>query len=379
MLILLITELYIIGASVLLLTLVKLIKAYRNQRYQPTEAPIDDKDLPTISVCIPARNETNVMAECIETVLASDYPKLEIIVLDDNSTDNTSHLIRAFAHSGVRFIEGKLPPDGWLGKNYALKRLLDESSGRYILFMDVDTRISKETIGLLVEQMKQRQLSMLSVIPQRNDVYRPGVWFGSLRYFWEIILSTRSLPGTSSAIWLVEQRALGQDLDGFSRWKDEVQPELHIASEFAKTDEYRLIISTPKLGVTQQKKWSSQVESSRRLLLPRFGNSILSSLVAASLILSVIFPQAVAVLALIEGSWWLFAAELFLGLLATVIIALYFKIIWFFRWWLGFFLAPYVVWQELILLISSILSYQKGAITWKDRSVDRPSARRSVL
>jgi len=377
--VLLIAELYIISAGVLLLTLVKLLRVRRRQRYQAVSDKISDGDLPTISVCVPARNETNSMAECIEAVLASDYPKLEIIVLDDNSSDNTSHLIKAFAHSGVRFIEGETPPEGWLGKNYALERLLDEASGRYVLFMDVDTRISRSTVRKMVEQIKHRQLSMLSVVPQRDDTYRPSAWFGSLRYFWELVMGMRTNPGASSAIWLVDQRILSQELGGFSRWKDEVQPELHIASEFAKTGDYRLLVSTPNLGVIQQKKWSSQIETSRRILLLRFGNSITSTLVVISLIAAVIAPQVIAVAAIFSENWWLLGAELVIGLLASIIMALYLSLIWQKRWWLGLFLAPYLVWQELILLISSIIGYQKGSITWKDRTVDRPSARRSVL
>jgi cellulose synthase/poly-beta-1,6-N-acetylglucosamine synthase-like glycosyltransferase len=81
-------------------------------------------ELPSVSVCIPARNEMHVMTECLESVLASTYPKLEVIVLDDRSEDTTSTLVKAFARDGVRFVEGKKLPPGWLGKNYALLRFL---------------------------------------------------------------------------------------------------------------------------------------------------------------------------------------------------------------------------------------------------------------
>ena len=64
------------------------------------------------------------MNDCLERVVASTYPKLEIIVLDDHSQDNTSALIKSFAHKGVRFVEGTKLPEGWLGKNHALQLLL---------------------------------------------------------------------------------------------------------------------------------------------------------------------------------------------------------------------------------------------------------------
>lgn len=90
---------------------------------------------PSVSVCIPARNETHAMTQCLERVLASDYEKLEVIVFDDNSADDTSVLVKSFAHAGVRFIPGKKLPEGWLGKNHALEVLAQEASGTYIIFL----------------------------------------------------------------------------------------------------------------------------------------------------------------------------------------------------------------------------------------------------
>ncbi|OYW86318.1 hypothetical protein B7Z17_00670, partial [Candidatus Saccharibacteria bacterium 32-49-10] len=212
------------------------------------------------------------MTECLESVLASNYPKLEVIVLDDNSNDNTSHLIKAFAHAGVRFIKGDPLPDDWLGKNYALETLLGDVSGKYVLFMDVDTRLSPDSISLLVVDLMEKGVAMSSVIPQRYDMQRLSAWFGTLRYFWELVLGSRVRPGASSAVWIIERQVLQDELGGLGRWRDEVQPELHLAAELAKTQDYSLIISTPELGIHYAKKWLSQIETARRLLLPRFYN-----------------------------------------------------------------------------------------------------------
>lgn len=366
-------ELYVIAACALLFVMFKIIKAYKKHRYIRFESRIPDDQLPSVSVCLPARNETNAMTECLESVLASDYPKLEVIVLDDNSSDNTSHLIKAFAHAGVRFVSGKPLPSDWLGKNFALENLLAESSGRYVLFMDVDTRISPKSIRTIVGQALDEDLTMISVIPQRFDTFRASAWFSTLRYLWEIILDSKDSPGSSSAAWLIKRSVLKDELGGFGMWRDEVQPESQIARELSLTKEYKLIISTPELGVNYAKKWSSQIETSRRLLLPRFNNSILSMLIGLSLLLAVIIPQFIVIFAIIEGEWTLLAAELLLGLLATVLFASYCKLVWLDRWWIGILVAPYVAWQELFLLVSSIIGYQRNNITWKGRPVLRPT------
>src|SRR5690606_12928997 len=99
------------------------------------------QEYPSVSICIPARNETHAMAECLERVLKSDYKKLEVLVFDDNSKDDTSAIIRSFAQAGVRFVAGTELPEGWLGKNHALDVLSKEASGTYVLFMAVDTII----------------------------------------------------------------------------------------------------------------------------------------------------------------------------------------------------------------------------------------------
>src|SRR4029077_9013676 len=67
--------------------------------WQPRK--IDETDLPTVTVAIPARNEDAQLDQCLQSLLAGDYPKLEIIVLDDCSQDRTSEIIRRFAHDGV--------------------------------------------------------------------------------------------------------------------------------------------------------------------------------------------------------------------------------------------------------------------------------------
>ncbi len=378
MLVVIFLQLYIIAAATLIFASFKIGRARLRYRFRPDAPRLAEGKLPTVSVCLPARNETNAMTACLESVLASKYPKLEVIVLDDNSNDNTSHLIKAFAHGGVRFIKGDELPEDWLGKNFALETLLDDASGRYVMFMDVDTQLSPDSISLAVEYLLENQKSMISIIPQRDDLYRPSAWLGTLRYFWELVLSSRDKPGASSSAWLIDRRVLRDELGGFGLWRDEVQPELLIAQEMAKTDDYSLLISTPTLGIHYEKKWSSQIETGRRLLLPRFHNSTLSVLIGIGLLCSVLLPQFIIIVALIEGVQWLLWVQAILGVLSVVVFVSFCRLVWSTRWWIGLIVAPIVAWQELGLLVSSVVGYKMGTITWKGRIVKRPTRRRLV-
>ena len=87
-------------------------ESYRYHGFSQAASSANEDELPTVSVCIPARNEMHALEQCLEYILASDYGKLEVLVLDDSSSDQTPHIIRSFAHAGVRFIPGSPLPKG---------------------------------------------------------------------------------------------------------------------------------------------------------------------------------------------------------------------------------------------------------------------------
>lgn len=153
-------------AAVLGVASVRLAIGLKKFRFNATMTPSRViEDTPSVTVVIPARNESHAMTDCLQAVVNSTYPKLEIIVLNDSSADRTSSLIKAFAHDGIRFVDGPSLPEGWLGKNHALHTLVKEASGSYVLFMDVDTRINPDTIEQMVAYAVQENAAMVSVLP----------------------------------------------------------------------------------------------------------------------------------------------------------------------------------------------------------------------
>lgn len=360
---------YIIITVITIYCAVKLMYAFRRFTMRTFTTPAARlSELPSVSVCIPARNETHAMTQCLESVVASTYPKLEIIVLDDASADNTSILIKSFAHAGVRFVEGSPLPGGWLGKNHALQGLLEEASGRYILYADVDTRLQPDTIGQLVAYAAREDAQMVSVLPQRTDGWRLSVLFSPLRYFWELVLHRQKAPATASSAWLIDRHALVEN-GGFSPIALDVQPEARLAATMALSDQYRFLISTPELGVAYEKKWSSQVETSIRLLSPRFGRTAWSAIPAAFLLIILWLPIPVVMSGLLYGWTIIQALALWKLSLFMALYALYASRIWRRHWWTALFLWPFTLTQEIILLLGSITGYARGTITWKGRPV----------
>ena len=122
-------------------------------------------DAPRVSIVIPARNESRNIERCVRSVLGAAYPRFEIIVIDDHSTDGTGDIARRIANedSRIRVIDAPPLPDGWFGKQWACATGARESSGDLLLFTDADTRHSPDLLPRAVNAMRARGAELLSV------------------------------------------------------------------------------------------------------------------------------------------------------------------------------------------------------------------------
>lgn len=363
-----------------LLTLLVALFSFRMWRalkkFTINEIHTPNGSLPSVSVCIPARNEMHALAACLERVLASDYEKLEIIVFDDSSADDTSILIRSFAHAGVRFVPGPTLPEGWLGKNHALDVMAKEASGAYIIFLDVDTFIKPNTISQLVDYVVQENAKMVSVIPGRNDAWRASVMFGHLRYFWQLILSTHERPAVAASLWMIDRSALVDEIKGFMPFKASVEPEIHIASQLGNS--YRCLAHNSFISVTYEKKWQSQIETSRRLLYPMFGGTPIKGLSGLMILIVLNLPLGALLYGVVD--WTLIQTiALWHTFAFMAIYAVYVGRFWPKGWWAGALLWPIVILQELVLFMQSLWGYARHTITWKGRSVNVGASKGDAL
>lgn len=330
--------------------------------------------LPSVTVCIPARNETHAMTDSLQRVIASSYPKLEVIVLDDLSGDDTSALIKAFAHDGIRFVEGSKLPEGWLGKNHALQGLLKQASGTYVLFMDVDTRLSPESIEELVAYTLQEDALMVSVLPRREDSPRASVFFSPLRYFWEIMFHRKASPATASGAWMIHRQTLLDRWQGFTQFADAIQPESRLSAELMASGQYRFLIGTELLGISYEKKWRSQMGTSIRLLFPLLGSKAVNAVIAALDLVIASAPLFVIISGFVTGWGINQVIGAVFYLMFTGLYAMYLRKIWNEASLMGGLLWGYIVIQEAVLVILSVIRYRQKAVTWKGRQVETPKS-----
>ncbi len=124
---------------------------------------------PRVSILVPARNEAETLDRCLSGLAGQEYPDLEIVVLDDRSTDDTAAIARGWAarDDRMRVVSGAELPDGWVGKAHACHQLAAQATGTLLLFADADTEFAPGAVTAAVAAREQTGAGLLSLIPHQ--------------------------------------------------------------------------------------------------------------------------------------------------------------------------------------------------------------------
>ncbi|MBW6508777.1 MAG: glycosyltransferase [Desulfuromonadales bacterium] len=129
--------------------------------------PLAPSQLPPLSIIVAARNEEEQMEAALTSLLQIDYPELEIIVVNDRSSDGTGKILAQMTtnHPQLKTLTIDDLPDGWLGKNHALWQGSRIAGGNLLLFTDADIIMAPETLQKAVSLLEQQQIDHLAVSP----------------------------------------------------------------------------------------------------------------------------------------------------------------------------------------------------------------------
>jgi hypothetical protein len=125
--------------------------------------------LPLVSVLIPARNEELGIEACVRSVLASRHVELEVIVLDDASTDRTAEIVRAIAAEDSRLrLEAAPPlPEGWCGKQHACFALAKLARHDTLTFLDADVKLEPDALARMALFLRASGAELVSGFPRQ--------------------------------------------------------------------------------------------------------------------------------------------------------------------------------------------------------------------
>jgi len=167
----------------------------RTARLSGQEAP--PAALPVLSVVVPARDEECTIEPAMRSLLAQDYPGLEVIAVDDRSSDRTGDVLESLAREDprLRVMHVRELPSGWLGKNHALHAGAAEARGEWILFTDADVRFAPDTLRRAVAHACRGGIDHLVAVPR---VETRGFWEGLWVSFFGVMFSLWARPWAAS-------------------------------------------------------------------------------------------------------------------------------------------------------------------------------------
>lgn len=123
-----------------------------------------------VSILVPARNEEQNISKLIRSIQEQTYSNFELIICNDQSTDNTLRIIEDHSQSDhrIRLINAPELPQGWLGKNHACHLLAKEAKGEYLLFIDADVEIKGNIIGKVISYTQKHKVGLVSIFPTQQ-------------------------------------------------------------------------------------------------------------------------------------------------------------------------------------------------------------------
>jgi hopene-associated glycosyltransferase HpnB len=126
---------------------------------------------PDVAVVVPARDEADMIAPVITSLLAQDYPgKLRVVLVDDNSTDGTGAIARALpgAEGRLTVLTGAARPAGWAGKLWAVHQGVAATDEEFLLLTDADITHDPAHVATLVAQAERTGVDMVSEMVALN-------------------------------------------------------------------------------------------------------------------------------------------------------------------------------------------------------------------
>jgi chlorobactene glucosyltransferase len=337
-------------------------------------------DGPMVSVLIPARNEAQNIENCLKSLQNQAYHDYEILVLNDNSTDNTLEILNriAAADSRVRVINGKPLPNDWYGKPFALHQLTQQAHGEIFVFTDADTVHTPTSIAWAVTNLQGLKADMVSgyigqIFSSFGEIITVPLMFFLTGFAIPLFMNRFvKVPWFTAAIgqFIVIRRTVFEAIGGCESFKKKTSEDIYMA-RYVKKKGY----STRFLNVTEHVR--SRMYKGYRLAVEGIGKNVFdfmgkSSLLMFFLLIAVFFflffPFPLLFLCIAHSSPWT------LHIFAVVVL---YTLTWLFMFlgqrlhgWYGLLWPLFFLNLIYLAAWSWFRTISGRGFLWKDRVVD---------
>ncbi len=335
-----------------------------------------------VSVLVPARNEEKNIKRCLNSLLKQDYPRMEIIVLDDGSRDATYEIAARLSQKDnrLRVIRGKRLKTGWLGKSYACWQLASKAKGSILLFTDADTLHFSDSVSCALGAMLKTGCGGISVFSHQIMVTfheRMMVPFANLMILCFLPLglvygSKNPLFCTAIGQFMMFDRDAYKKAGGHKEVKKEILEDIHI-SKLLKRSGSRFMVfdGNRKLYCRMYKNLREVITGYSKVLFAAFDyNSY--NFFTAFLLASCIFLLPFIFLPLAILFDW--PQMILNALVLQVLLIFLIRVIYAVRFktkTIDIILHPISMMYLLLIAINSFYRCRSGlGIYWKDRVYD---------
>jgi hypothetical protein len=270
-------------------------------------------DGPAVTVIVPARNEAERLLEpCLRSILASDWPRLSIIVVDDRSTDATPAILAALAASEPRLtvVRGGEPPPGWLGKPHAMHLGTAAATSEWLLATDADMIHDAQAVRRALDTAARYGADMVSFIPSCTSASRGvaevmpiAVWLIMFCFPPSVTSNPRDPRALASGGFMLVRRDALAAAGGYAALAGDVAEDVDLARRVKATGRRVICAMAPELVTTPMYGSLSELFAGfSKNALRAVDHSVPRAVAGATSLLAVgVAPAVMTVAALVTG------------------------------------------------------------------------------
>lgn len=341
---------------------------------------------PRVTVIVPAKDEEATLGECLKSVIAQSYENMEVLIIDDRSTDRTAEIASEFCDRDRRFrlISIRDLPAGWTGKTHALHVATREAAGEWFWFIDADTRHHRDALAIMLEYARVQKAALVSLMPELRcesfweKILQPLEGIVLMRSYSPLFVNSDwSKVGFANGQCILVDREAYEAVGGHDAVRDRFVEDIYMAKNVKRSGRpIRLAVGTEISSTRMYTSLRQIVRGWSRILYDALGRN--PWLLFGKILEPLIFSQTgdiaivVAILMLIFGhatafAWWLLGLSVVHHLLKTWMLYRLYRLS-------APRVAPYALWYPVAGAVSAWISLDAirscltGRVTWRGTS-----------